>query len=71
MIACPTMVVVGGRDRIANPDVTREFFFDRIRSSDRTFKLYDTIAHGEFEYAPVASEQVYPEILDWLAARRA
>lgn len=69
MIACPTLVIVGGRDRIASAEVTRELFFDRIRSSDRAFKLYESIAHGEFEYAPIASETVYPEILAWLAAR--
>ena len=63
MIACPTMVIVGGRDQIASAEVTRACFYEKIRSADRTFKLYDSIAHGEFEYAPIASDQVYPDIL--------
>ena len=69
MIACPVLVMMGGRDRIASVEVTRADFFERIRSEDRTFRLYETIAHGEFEYAPIASEQVYPEILEWIARR--
>jgi alpha-beta hydrolase superfamily lysophospholipase len=68
-VAVPTLVVAGGRDRIANPAVTREVFFERIQAADKTFRLYPEIAHGEFEAAPIATEQVYPEIRSWLDAR--
>ena len=68
-VRVPTLVIVGGRDRIANPDVTREVFFERIQSADKTFRVHDDMAHGEFEAAPIASERVFPEIKSWLADR--
>ncbi|MBI5864968.1 MAG: alpha/beta fold hydrolase [Planctomycetes bacterium] len=71
LIQAPTLVIAGGRDRIANADVTREKFFDVIASRDKTYRLFESIAHGEFEYAPAAFAQVYPEILAWIAARAA
>jgi alpha-beta hydrolase superfamily lysophospholipase len=70
LIELPTLVVQGGRDRIANADVTRTAFYDRIRATDKQFLLYGQIAHGELEAAPVASEKVYPEILAWLNTRK-
>jgi pimeloyl-ACP methyl ester carboxylesterase len=70
-IELPSLVVAGGRDRIANAAVTREAFYDRITSSDKRFLLYDEIAHGEFEAAPIACERVYPEIAAWVNERRA
>ena len=69
LVELPTLVLQGGRDRIANAGVTREAFFDRIEAADKEFLLYDEIAHGEIEAAPVASEKVYPAILAWLNAR--
>lgn len=68
-VASPTLVVAGGRDRIANAAVTREVFFDAIRSADKEFLLLEDLAHGEFEAAPVATERVYPRIVDWLEQR--
>ena len=68
-VTVPALVIVGGRDRIANADVTREVFFERIASSDKTLRVYENIAHGEFEAAPIACEQVYPDITRWIAAR--
>lgn len=69
-IALPTLVVAGGRDRIASATVTREAFFDVIRSEDKTLHYYEDINHGEFEAAPIATQRVYPRILSWLNARR-
>jgi alpha-beta hydrolase superfamily lysophospholipase len=69
-IELPTLVVQGGHDRIANAHVTRTDFFDRLRARDRTFLLYEEIAHGELEAAPIACERVYPAIGAWLDARR-
>ncbi len=65
----PTLVLAGGRDRIANPGVVREVFFDRLGSADRQFELFDEIGHGEFTAAPVSTERVYPRVLLWLDAR--
>ncbi|RMF77715.1 MAG: alpha/beta fold hydrolase [Planctomycetota bacterium] len=69
-IACPVLLILGGRDRIANAEICREVFYDRIRSEDREIHVFDDIAHGDFEYAPVACEKVYPLICDWLERRR-
>jgi pimeloyl-ACP methyl ester carboxylesterase len=68
-ITVPALVVLGERDRIANAEVTRTVFFERIQSADKTCRVYEGIAHGEFEAAPVACERVYPDIKSWLAAR--
>jgi len=68
-IEVPALVIAGARDRIANADVTREAFFDRIRSRDKEFLLFDDLTHGEFEYTPAATERVYPRIIDWIARR--
>jgi pimeloyl-ACP methyl ester carboxylesterase len=70
-IDLPTLVVHGKRDRIANAACTRSAFFDRLPAADKQFLLFDDIAHGELEAAPVASERVYPQIISWLAERRA
>jgi hypothetical protein len=69
-VELPTLVVQGGRDRIANAAVTRHAFFDRIPAADKRFLFYEEIAHGELEAAPVASEIVYPAIRAWLNERR-
>jgi pimeloyl-ACP methyl ester carboxylesterase len=69
-IELPTLVVQGGRDRIANAALTRRAFFHRIRAVDKQFLLFEEIAHGELEAAPVAAERVYPQIWSWLDARR-
>lgn len=68
-ITAPALVIVGGRDRIANPRVTREAFFERIAAPDKTFREFPELAHGEFEYAPLAGREVYPLIREWLVAR--
>ena len=68
-IELPVLVIVGGEDRIANADVTREAFFEQIRSTDKTFLLFDSYAHGDFEYAPAACRDIYPPVLQWIAER--
>ncbi|MEW6253639.1 MAG: hypothetical protein AB1716_23585, partial [Planctomycetota bacterium] len=70
LVELPILVVQGGRDRIANAEVTRNAFFDRVRSADRQWLFYPEIAHGELEAAPVATERAYPAIVEWLNARR-
>jgi alpha-beta hydrolase superfamily lysophospholipase len=68
-IELPVLVIVGGQDRVANAEVTRSAFFERVRSADKTFHEFPELAHGDFEYAPVACEQVYPLIASWIAGR--
>ena len=68
-IVAPTLVLAGGRDRIANPEVTRSAFYEHIRSQEREFRLFDEIAHGELEAAPLACQQVYPGVIEWIERR--
>jgi len=68
-IVLPALVLSGLRDRIANAAVTREVFYDQIRSEDKTLHEYEDIAHGDFEYAPVACERVYPTVRAWILDR--
>jgi pimeloyl-ACP methyl ester carboxylesterase len=68
-IALPSLCIAGGRDRIANAAIMREAFYERIRSTDKQFLLFEALAHGEFEVAPVACEWVHPRILEWLESR--
>ena len=68
-IELPALVIVGSEDRIANADVNREVFFERIRSADKTFRNFEGLAHGDFEFAPVACERVFPLISSWIADR--
>jgi pimeloyl-ACP methyl ester carboxylesterase len=65
-IVLPALCTAGGRDRIANAGVTNELFFQRIRSADKEFVLFEELAHGEFGVAPVTCELAYPPILAWL-----
>lgn len=67
----PTLVLSGGRDRIAGADVTRAAFFDAIAAADKTMLSFPDLGHGEIEAAPWACAHVYPRVLEWLAARRA
>lgn len=69
-IELPTLLVLGGRDRIASHEVAREAFYEKLRSSDKTLHFYPEIGHGEFEAAPVATQRVYPPLVEWLNARR-
>ena len=67
-IELPVLVVHGARDRLAHIDVTRSVFYDRIRSTDKQFLLDPDIAHGDIHDAPIASQRLYPRILDWILA---
>lgn len=69
LITSPLVVVIGGRDRIANAEMTREGFFEVVQSSDKDFWLFDEIGHGELTAAPLSCEKVYPRILEWINLR--
>lgn len=68
-IVLPTLLVLGGQDRIANAAVTREVFFERIRSADKSLLEFPDLAHGELEYTPFATREVYPRIVEWIQRR--
>ncbi len=68
-VVLPVLVVQGGRDRIANHEVTRAAFYDRIRSQDKMWLFDVEIAHGEIQAAPVACERLYPKMVQWIAER--
>ncbi len=68
-IALPVLTIVGGRDRIANADVTRAVFYENVSSGDKQLLRFEDMAHGEFEYSPAATQRVYPAIVEWLSAR--
>jgi len=67
-IALPALCLAGGRDRIANATVMKQAFFERMRSADKQFLLFESLSHGEFGVAPITCELVYPHILEWLRA---
>jgi pimeloyl-ACP methyl ester carboxylesterase len=66
-ITLPVLCTAGGRDRIANAGVANEVFFQRIRSADKQFLLFEELSHGEFGLAPITCKRVYPPILAWLS----
>ncbi len=66
LIGVPSLVIAGGRDRIANAEIAREVLFERLGSADKQFRLYEAIGHGEFSSTPIAVELVYPDIVNWL-----
>lgn len=68
-IVAPLMVVAGGCDRIANAEVTREVFFDRVGSEDKTWLFFENVGHAEFDAAPFATREVYPQIVAWFRQR--
>jgi len=68
-IELPSLVIAGGEDRIANADVTRAVFFERIASVDKSFHCFEGLAHGDFEYAPAAGVHVFPLIRRWIDER--
>ncbi|QOJ15259.1 MAG: alpha/beta fold hydrolase [Planctomycetia bacterium] len=65
----PLLLVLGGRDRIANADVARSVFYERVSSTDKRLLHFPHLAHGDFEYAPRAYTDVYPGIVEWVAQR--
>ncbi|MBK8913957.1 MAG: alpha/beta fold hydrolase [Phycisphaerales bacterium] len=65
-IRAPLLVVIGGRDRIANAEVVRTDFFERVSSEDKRLLRFPDLAHGDFEYAPRAYSEVYPGIMAWV-----
>jgi pimeloyl-ACP methyl ester carboxylesterase len=65
-IVLPLLCIAGGRDRIANAAVMKDAFFERVRSADKQFLLFEHLSHGEFGIAPISCELVYPRIVEWL-----
>lgn len=65
-IELPILLLLGAEDNIANADVCREVFYDRIASTDKTIHIYDNYSHGGIQATPSATELIYPTLLDWV-----
>ncbi len=65
-IALPSLVITGGRDRIANADVARTAFYEQITSRDKDLWHYPELAHGEIQATPAAVATIYPRLLTWV-----
>jgi alpha-beta hydrolase superfamily lysophospholipase len=64
-IRLPLLMLLGGGDRIADPQAGKELFA-RLGSSDKTLKTYDGLFHEVFN--ETAREAVVTELTAWLAA---
>jgi acylglycerol lipase len=60
---CPVLILQAGNDKIANPDITREFF-DKIKGEDKRFKIYDGFLHELWNEKGRA--QVFQDMYVWL-----
>lgn len=62
----PVLIMHGGRDQVADIEGSREFY-ERIRSPDKTLRIYDGFWH-EIMHEPDRAS-VLTEIVQWLDAR--
>ncbi|MFX0006219.1 MAG: alpha/beta hydrolase [Promethearchaeota archaeon] len=62
-LLCPTLIMQSGSDKIADSSKTKEFF-DKARSSDKTYKEYADFLHDLWNEKNRA--QVYQDMYVWL-----
>jgi len=67
-IRLPTLLILGGSDRITDPAAGR-LFFDRLASVDKTLRTYPGMRHEPLN--EVGREAVIAEIGRWIGARLA
>lgn len=65
-ISVPILMIHGAEDRVVPPRATLEAF-KRIRSSDKSVKIYDGMYHEVLN--EVGRDAVYRDILSWLLSR--
>jgi len=65
-ITQPCLIIQSGADGIVDPSATNEFF-KRIKSSDKTLKVYEGFYHESLN--EVGKESVLGDIDTWLSAR--
>lgn len=68
-VSLPFLVLHGGKDRVADPSISRRLY-ECARSSDKTFKLYPDMWHslvcGEL---PENIDIVFADNINWLDER--
>jgi alpha-beta hydrolase superfamily lysophospholipase len=62
----PTLMIVGGQDRVVDPAAAREFF-DRIGTEDRLLLLYPKMLHEPLN--ELGREQVLGDLIRWIEPR--
>jgi alpha-beta hydrolase superfamily lysophospholipase len=62
----PCLIIQGGADGIIDPTVAKDLY-DRIKSSDKTLKVYDGFYHESLN--EIGKESVLADIDNWLSAR--
>ena len=65
-ITMPCLIIQSGADGIVDPSATNEFF-KKIKSSDKTLKIYEDFYHENLN--EVGKESVLGDIDTWLSAR--
>jgi acylglycerol lipase len=65
-LTLPCLIIQGGADGIIDPTVARELY-SRIKSSDKTLKIYDGFYHESLN--ELGKESVLGDISAWLSAR--
>ena len=65
-LTMPCLIIQGGADGIVDPSATNEFF-KKIKSSDKTLKVYEGFYHESMN--EVGKESVLGDLDTWLAAR--
>jgi acylglycerol lipase len=65
-LTIPCLIIQSGADGIVDPSATKEFF-KRIKSSDKTLKVYEGFYHENLN--EIGKESVLGDIDTWLSAR--
>lgn len=65
-LTMPCLIIQAGADGIVDPSATNEFF-KKIKSSDKTLKVYEGFYHESLN--EVGKESVLGDLDTWLAAR--
>jgi len=62
----PVLIMQAGEDKLVSASATEEFF-NKLKSEDKTFKLYEEAYHEVF--SDPKRESIYSEVLEWIVAR--
>ena len=65
-LTLPCLIIQGGADGIVDPTVAKDLY-DRIKSPDKTLKVYDGFYHESLN--EIGKESVLADIDTWLSAR--
>jgi alpha-beta hydrolase superfamily lysophospholipase len=62
----PLLIFHGTADQLTSPEASQELY-RRVRSSDKTLKLYEGLYHETFNEPE--KEQVMSDVAEWIEAR--